>query len=195
MVDSKLVVGAMKTLTDPDEYLPLPWRDAAWVSYICTVCGCINGASVRGLFRVPSTHFTGYMIRTAISVAGGEESAGWLTNSGPGCSLGFLFSTMLGCGIGAFIAGLTLACKSEDGSHISIRLNHPNPQEWRWQHQSLLSACLLCLTIPSATTLSPLWQQPQPPHLSPARTYSAYHRLCPCARTPSTAATPACSQP
>jgi uncharacterized membrane protein YoaK (UPF0700 family) len=147
MVDSKLVVGAMKTLPDPDEYLPLPWRDAAWVSYICTVCGCINGASVRGLFRVPSTHFTGYMIRTAISVAGGEESAGWLTNSGPGCSLGFLFSTMLGCGIGAFIAGLTLACKSEDGSHISIRLNHPNPQEWRWQHQSLLSACLLCLGI------------------------------------------------
>jgi uncharacterized membrane protein YoaK (UPF0700 family) len=138
-------VLGMKTLSD--EYLPLRWRDAAWVCYLPFFCGCVNGASVRGLFQVPSTHFTGYMIRTAISVAGGEESVGWLTNSGPGYYPGLLVSTTLGCGIGAFVAGLTLACKSEDGSYTSIRLNHPNSLQWLWQHQLLLSASLLCLGI------------------------------------------------
>lgn len=92
----------------PDEYLHLRWLDAAWLSYAAIVCGCINGASVHGLFRTASTHFTGTMTRFSISVAG-QQRVGWLTTAGAGDSSVLLASIMLGFGVGAFPVGLVPA--------------------------------------------------------------------------------------
>ena len=49
----------------PDEFVPLQWRAVAWMCYVCTVCGCINGMSLSELFQTPVTHFTGITTRAA----------------------------------------------------------------------------------------------------------------------------------
>ena len=53
----------------PDEYVPLDWRNCVWVSYICLVSGIINGMSIRDLFRTGTTHFTGSTTRFSIATA------------------------------------------------------------------------------------------------------------------------------
>ena len=128
----------------PDEFVPLQWRAVAWMCYVCTVCGCINGMSLAALFQTPVTHFTGITTRAAISVAGGVHRAGWLVDAGAGDGPAYFFLTMLGFGCGAFIAGMMLARKTGDTSHTSIRMDYPSTREWRWQHQLLLSACIMC---------------------------------------------------
>jgi uncharacterized membrane protein YoaK (UPF0700 family) len=132
----------------PDEYVPLQWRAAAWMCYVCTVCGCINGMAISssGLFRMSVTGLTGTTTRAAISVAGGDQRSGWLVNAGAGDDPTHLFMHVLGFGCGAFIAGVTLVRKTGNASkkHTSIRMDYPSAREWRWQHQLLLSACLLC---------------------------------------------------
>lgn len=128
----------------PDEFVPLQWRAVAWMCYVCSVCGCINGMSLSALFLTPVTHFTGTTTRAAISVAGGDQRSGWLVKTGAGDGPAYFFLAMLGYGCGAFIAGVTLARKTGDASYTSIRMDYPSAREWRWQHQLLLSACLLC---------------------------------------------------
>jgi uncharacterized membrane protein YoaK (UPF0700 family) len=49
--------------------------------------------------------------------------------------------------MGAFFAGLVLAARSSAGKFAPVRLNYPNAHEWRWQHQVLTSACLLCIGV------------------------------------------------
>jgi uncharacterized membrane protein YoaK (UPF0700 family) len=136
----------------PDEFVPLQWRAAAWMCYVCTVCGCINGMAITrfGLFRMSVTGLTGSVTRAAISVASGDQRAGWLVKAGAGDGPAHLFIHVLGFGCGAFIAGMTLVRKTGDASYTSIRMDYPSPREWRWQHQLLLSACLLCAAVAHA---------------------------------------------
>ena len=122
----------------PDEYVPLQWRAVAWMCYVCTVCGCINGMAAV-LFRMSVTGLTGSVTRAAIFVA-----------SGAGDVPAHLFMHVLGFGCGAFIAGMTLVRKTGDASYSSIRMDYPSVREWRWQHQLLLSACLLCAAVAHA---------------------------------------------
>ncbi len=96
-------------MDSPDEYLPLLWQDALWLCYTIIICGAINGVSVHGLFRITSTHWTGTVTRTSISIAGGPQRSGWLTTAGVGDSPAFFASMMLGFGCGAFLVGLVPA--------------------------------------------------------------------------------------
>ena len=122
----------------PGEYEPLRARNSAWVSYLSCVCGCINAVSLKGIFEVPSTHLTGTTTRMAMSVAGAPT---------PGYSSVDHFAIVVCFGLGAFFSGFLLAEPSVDGHWSAIRLDHPNVREWRWQHQLLLSASMLCLGI------------------------------------------------
>jgi uncharacterized membrane protein YoaK (UPF0700 family) len=127
----------------PDAHLPLRWRNAAWIFYASAVCGCINAISLSGVYQTPTSHLTGITTRAAISLAGAGTGVGWFGRSGAA----YLLFVLLGFGSGAFIAGFTLAHKRGDGSYASIRLDHPNAREWRWQHQLLVSACIMFLGL------------------------------------------------
>ena len=77
-----------------DEYVPLRWRSVVWMCYVCTVCGCINGITTKGIFGLPSTALTAHNVRFAIAAA--ESRLDHLL---------LYFLILLGFGIGAFLSG------------------------------------------------------------------------------------------
>lgn len=135
----------------PDEYVPLQWQHCIWTSYMCIVSGMINSMSVRNLFRTPTTHFTGITTRFAIATSSSiidERSAatrGWLAGNGAGDHPLHLFLVMLGFTIGAFAAGIVLTHKL-DGQWVPLRMDYPSIHQWRWQHQTIITASLMLLS-------------------------------------------------
>jgi uncharacterized membrane protein YoaK (UPF0700 family) len=142
-----------KEQKQPDEYVPLQWRYCVWVAYNCLLQGIINGMCLRQLFRTPTTHFTGTTTRFSIATAmvglvdeRDLRVRGWTASLGAGDHPLYFFLIMAAFTFGAFVSGMLLVRKT-DGQWSPIRMDYPSIHQWCWQHQFIVSVCVVLIGV------------------------------------------------
>lgn len=121
-----------------------------WISYLSAVCGCIATVSLSGIHRLSVNSISAITSRMSILTVTPVSSYSGTAFFKEGELLALIFCF----GLGSFVSGLVLAVRSDDGSVSFMKLEFPSYASWHWQHQLLITICIVCLSLAHAIVQS-----------------------------------------
>jgi uncharacterized membrane protein YoaK (UPF0700 family) len=135
------VAGSSLSLPSRIETGEIDIKHLIWVFYLSFVGGCVNAASLQGIFEMTMTHATGLTTRLGIDVVY-PRPKGYR-----GYSADEIVAVLAVFCFASFVCGWTLTGRDGFDQLQHLKLDYPSPTSWLWNHQFILSLSCLCFMI------------------------------------------------